>query len=345
MAQPFDATKLETTGEAIPVAERVPTFTSPSRLAGFTVSATGLLAYTTGAAGGQSRLVWKDRQGKVLGNLGEPTATITHVELSPDQKSAAVATQAAGVDIWVYDLVRGIPTKFTFDPKGDSQPVWSPDGRWIYFRSDRKGSPNIFRKASNGSGSDELMFEDPRAALPNGVSPDGKFLLLTRSGEKTSNDLWYLPVGQSPDGGKVEPKVFLQTPFGESNGRFSPDGQWVAYQSIESGQPQVYAAPFPGAVGKRLISTSGGTLARWSKNGKEIFYVSPEGQLMAAEVSVRNGTLEVGQVRKLLDGIVSRGIPYDVSADGQKFLVVDDGTAVAAPPLTLVQNWPGAMRK
>jgi hypothetical protein len=320
MAQPFDAAKLETTGEAMPVAERVPTYSTPSRKAGFTASATGLLTYTTGASVNGSQLVWKDRQGKALGNLGEPTGLIGLVELSPDQKSAVTTTRKDNqLDLWIYDLARGLPTRFTFDSKDDRTAVWTPDGKAIYFESDRKGIFNIYRKAANGSGGEELLFEDSQPKVPGSISPDGKLLLFGRQGEKTLSDLWTLPL-QPPGsaGSKVEPQIYLQTPFNEGSGRFSPDGQWVVYQSNDSGQVQVYAAPFPGPGGKRQISPNGGSFARWRKDGKEIFYFTAEGQLMAAEVAARNGTLEVGQVRELFSGIVTiRGRTYDVSADGK----------------------------
>ncbi len=154
-----------------------------------------------------------------------------------------------------------------------------------------------------------------------------------------------MPLTPGQGGRKPEPQVFLQTPFSELNGSFSPDGKWVAYESNESGQFQVYAAPFPGPGGKRQIPSSGRGFARWKRDGREIFYVTQDGQLMAAEVAVRNGTLEVGRVQKLFDGIVTaRGFAYDVSADGRKFIVVDED-ATAARPLTLLQNWPAALRK
>ena len=345
MAQPFDTGKLTTTGEAVPVAENVPTYTSPSRRAGFSVSATGLLAYATGASGGVSRLVWKDRQGKMLGNLGEPTGQIGNLELSPDQKSAAASIRSTQLDLWLYDIARGIPTRFTFDPKSDAEPVWSPNGKMLYFQSNRKGTFDLYRKASNGTGSEELVYEDALAKNPNSISPDGKTLLFHRPEGKTGNDLWTLPLQETPGSTKIEPRVFVQTPFNEQRARFSPDGQWVAFQSLESGRPEIYAVPYPGPGGKRQISPEGGASPRWRKDGKEIFFATTDGQLMAAEVAARNGTLEVGQVQKLFDGIVtSRGTLYDVSPDGQKFLVVDDGTTAAARPLTLVQNWTALLR-
>ena len=345
MAQPFNPEKLETTGEPVPVAENIPTFTSPSRIAGFTVSPAGLLVYLTGASGGQSRLVWKDRQGKALDNVGEPKPVLVGVEISPDGKRAVTVgrdlTSSNTTDLWIYDLARGIPTRFTFDPKTDRDPVWSPDGATIYFASDRQGYFSLYRKPSN-SAAEELLLQDSahRPEVPSSVSPDGKLLLYTSSASGPSS-LWVLSLT-----GKPEPRVYLQAPpFGIGNGRFSPDGHWVAYQSNESGQNQIYAAPFPGPGGKRQISVAGGRYPRWRRDGKEIFYVSLESELMAAEVDARNGTLEVGRVQKLFDGIVTgRLTTYDAASDGQKFLIVDEA-AQSARPLTLLQNWTATLRK
>ncbi len=345
MAQPFDAVRLETTGEAMPVAEGVPSFTQPLRLGGFAVSPAGLLTFLSGTNGEQAQLPWKDRFGKVLGNLGERIPIIGNVAISPDQKSAAVGFGTVQ-DLWIYDAARGLPTRFTFDPAIDREPVWSPDGKTLYFVSARgKGNFNVYRKASNGTGAEELLLEDAVDKSPTSFSPDGRLLLYSRNDPKTSSDIWILPLTQEAGGAKPEPRVFLQTPFNEARPQFSPDGQWVAYESNESGQREVYAAPFPGPGGKRQISSGGGVKPRWRKDGKEIFYHTEEGQLMAAEVIARNGTLEVGKVQKLFDGIGNiRGYLYDVSADGQRFLVADEGAATARP-LTLLQNWTATLRK
>ncbi len=346
MAQPFDAARLETTGEAMPVAEGIPTFTAPLRIGGFTVSPAGLLTFLSGTTGEQMQLLWKDRSGKVLGNLGERSGTISNIAISPDQKSVAV-NFGLSEDLWIYDATRGLPTRFTFDPANEREPVWSLDGKTLYFGSNQAkgGNYNIYRKASNGTGAEELLLEDAVNKTPASISPDGRLLMYTRSDPKTGNDIWVLPVTPEPGGAKPQPRLFLQTPFSEQRPQFSPDGQWVVYQSYESGQNEVYAAPFPGPGGKRQISSGGGIRPRWRKDGKEIFYHTDDGQLMAAEVLARNGTLEVGKVQKLFDGIITtRGILYDVSADGQRFLVADEG-ATAARPLTLVQNWTATLRK
>jgi len=347
MAQPFDVTRLTTTGEAVPLAESVPTFTNPSRVAGFAVSPSGLLIYATGAGGGQSQLVWKDRQGRPSANLGSPTGLIGSIDLSPDGKRGLVSRAGAGnsEDLWTYDIARGIPTRLTFDPNTERNPAWSSDGNTIFFQSNRNGPYEIFRKASNGTGTEELTLAGGTSSAPTSVSPDGKLLLYSQLNDKTRNDMWVLPLTGTSGGGKPEPKVFLQTPFNEGRGQFSPDGKWVLYQSDESNQSQIYAAPFPGPGGKRQISAKGGSNPRWRRDGKEVFYVTPQGELMAVDVSERNDTLDIGRSEKLFDGIVtSRGTLYDITADGQKFLVADDGTSTSRP-LTLLQNWTATLRK
>ena len=180
--------------------------------------------------------------------------------------------------------------------------------------------------------------------LTAALSPDGKLLLFRRQGEKTRYDVWLLPLEQAESGGKAEPRVFVQTPFNEGIAKFSPDGRWVAYTSDESGQNEVYVAPFPGPGGKRQISSGGGGYPLWRRDGKELFFASRDQQLMAAEVNIGNGTLEVEKVQKLFEGVISGSNSFDVSADGQKFLVVDDSVA-SSSPLTLVQNWPASLRK
>lgn len=282
MAQPFDLNRLETTGEAKPLAEGVPTYTIPSRAAGFTVSVEGLLVHHSGASGGISKLTWKDRAGKTLGNLGEPVGQIGGIELSPDGKRLAFET---GGDIWIYDVTRGIPSRFTFDPAAEGRAIWSPDGTAIYFLSGSLTAPLVLRKKADGAGNEERVLSLDRA-IPLSISPDGKVLLYAKIGERTGVDLYTLPLSVSPSSSTAQPTAFLQTPFTEESARFSPDGKWVAYRSNESGRSEVYIAPFPGPGGKRQVSISGGTAPRWRRDGKEIFYVTGDGQLMAAEVSI-----------------------------------------------------------
>jgi Tol biopolymer transport system component len=345
MAQPFDPGRLETTGEAVPLAGGVPIFVRPSRPAGFTVSAGGLLLYQSGAVGAQTGLVWKDRQGRTLGKVGESTGLVDGMALSPDGRRVAVGilNGSTNHDIWIYDVARGIPTRFTFDPADHEYPVWSPDGSTIYFTSRRGGHADLFRKAANGASAEELVLADSNTKFAASVSPDGKLLLFDSVDPNTGYDLWVLPLSPAQSR-KPEPRTYLRTPFLESRGKFSPDRHWVAYQSNESGQFEVYAAPFPGPGGKRQISSGGGVLARWRRDGKELFYIGPDGQLMAYDVHLGNGTLEVGRVQKLFAITTPAASMYDVSADGQKFLVVDGGIAPSTP-LTLVENWTASLPK
>ncbi len=342
MAQPFDVERLATSGEAVPVAERIPSFGVPSRLAGFTVSSTGFLVYQSVANLVQSTLVWKDRSGKPLGTLGDPVGEVSDIQFSLDRRSlsAAVRDQTGNLDLWIYDVARGLRTRFTFDPAGDANHVWSPDGGTIFFSSSRKSVQDLFRKASNFAGSDEPFYASPIAKFVKSVSPDGKLLLFV-----SASDLWVLPVSATQPGGALQPRPFSQSPFLEDNGQFSPDGTWVAYSSNESGRMEIYAVPFPGPGGKRQISTGGGEDPRWRRDGKEIFYVAG-GQLTAADAAVRGGTLEIGRIQTLFGGIItSRSYLYDVSADGQKFIVVQEGDQSGSQPLTLVQNWTAGLKK
>ena len=345
MAQPFDAKRLTLTGEAAPVAEQVPRWTT-TEYGLFSASETGLLAYQAGAEFDNLRLTWMDRSGKRLSTAGDP-GNLGWMELSPDQKSAAVqVTERNNTDIWIYDLARGLRTRFSFDPAAEREAVWSPDGRIVLFNSDRKGRFDLYRKASDGTGAEELLYSDGLDKYPNSWSPDGKFLLYSAIDPKTGYGIWVLPLGAG-----AKPYPWLQTRFFERNAQFSPDGRWVAYHSNESGRDEIYVIPFrPGGGapgGKRQVSTAGGTLPRWRRDGKELFYIGLDQKLMAAEVGAKGGTFENGPVSALFGPLISgRGFLYDVAADGQRFLaVVPPEQGTNAEPLTVVQNWTAGLKK
>ena len=343
MAQPFDTGRLETTGDAVSVADGIPTFTTGSRIPGFAVSPAGLLLYQSGGAGTKSLLVWKDRQGKELGALPE-ARIVSHMALSPDGTRLAVSQWELGTpasDLWIYALDRGIPTGFTSSPENDVDPVWSPDGTMLYFSSNPNGGPyKIFRKPSNGTGKVEPVLEDSESVFPSGVSPDGKLLLYQRSGR-----VWLLPLTGAPGDPQAKPyelpEIRASRPV-----QFSPDGRWLVYESNDG----VYASRFPGPGSRIQISHRGGSTPRWAKDGKEIFFADADRTLMAVDVAVRNGTLQAGEPRALFAGIVTSstgagaGITYEVSRDSQRILVFDDGAAGTAQPLTLVQHWTALLR-
>ena len=343
MAQPFDAKRLAPAGEAAPLAEHVQHV--PTAAFGlFSASQTGLLAYLAGAESSMRQLTWFDRNGERLTVAGDP-ADLGEMHLSPDQKNVAVAaTERRNTDIWVCDVVSGRRTRFSFDPAVEREAVWSPDGRTIVFSSNRKGRYDLYRKPSDGSGAEEMLYSDGLDKDPTSWSPDGKFLLYSATGDpKTGIDIWVLPLAAG------KPYPLVQTPFSESNAQFSPDGRWVAYQSDESGRNEIYVIPFssergaPG--GKRQISTTGGVQVRWQRDGKELFYLGQK--LMAAEVGAKGGAFEGGQVSTLFGGLIGGGgYFYDVAADGHRFLVeVPVEQSTNAEPLTVVQNWTAGLKK
>jgi len=178
MAQPFDLDRLETTGEAMPIAEGVATFSPPQRFAGFTASSTGLLAHITGS-GESYQLLWKDRQGNVLGNLGEQLPLTGSFNFSPDRKSVAaqlVTASTSSTDLWILDTARSLRTKLTFGIRA-REPVWSPDGKTVYFAADSGNGIHLYRKSANGAGREELFLEDGDIQTATSVSPDGRLLM------------------------------------------------------------------------------------------------------------------------------------------------------------------------
>ncbi|MGH2567608.1 MAG: hypothetical protein ACRDGA_04665, partial [Bacteroidota bacterium] len=349
MAQPFDADRLELTGDAFPVAEQVqfdPGFTK----AVFSVSENGILAYQVGAASGGRQLVWFDRTGKKLGTVGTPRE-YNSPRLSPDGKRLVVDLfdpQSRNIDVWLCEIARDVWTRFTFDPAVDRDPLWSPDGGRIVFGSNRTGRYHLYQRASSGAGSEEILLESNDDKRATSWSLDNKFLAYTTLGNpKTLADMWVLPLNVQKAESDRKQILFLQTEFVETLGAFSPDGKWIAYQSNESGKSQVYVRPFPGPGGKYQISTTGGTRAKWRKDGKELFYLSDDNKLMAAEVKPAGTTFEVVQVRPLFttSPFLGGGV-YDVTADGQRFLVNTTGAGEElSSPITLVVNWDAEAKK
>ena len=342
MAQPFDPRRLALTGEAFPIAEQIQTQGNPP--AGvFSASENGVLAYQTGSSLEGFKLTWFDRSGKQIGNLGDP-AIYGDLELSPDGKRASVSISESGKgrNIWIYDVARGLRTRYTFDAANDAPSIWSPDGSRIVFSSNRKGHFDLYQNVSDGSGTEAPLLEDNLDKLPESWSPDGRFILFMTNGGSTGTALFVLPLT-----GDRKPVPFLKTQFNELYGQFSPDGRWVVYRSNESGMYEIYVAPFPGPGGKRQISTAGGTFPRWRRDGTEIFYVAPDNKLMVAAVNGKGSSFEVGTVKPLFDSRVFNGLryPYDVTADGQRFLLNTVPGQASSAPITVVVNWTAGLKK
>jgi Tol biopolymer transport system component len=336
VAVPFDAEKGETTGEPITVADPV-SFDAQFRFGGFSVSAAGRVAYRPG--GSQRRqLTWYRRDGKPVGVAGEPDdANAQYPELSPDGRRVAVTRAVQGnFDVWLIDLVRGGTTRFTFDAAADNAPLWSPDGTRIVFRSNRTGFNLLYLKPASGAGSEQLLGGSPVPGNPMSWSSDGQLLLFHKEG---TDDLWTQPLT-----GDGKPSPWLNTPFAENIGQFSPDGRWVAYQSNESGSFEIYVQPFPAASAKWQISTQGGTMPRWRADGKELFFIAPDAKLMAAAVTASDQTFEAAPPVALFQTRIVGGPAqivkhqYAVSRDG-RFLINEPAEASAATPITLILNW------
>jgi len=346
MAQPFDAKHLKLIGDAFPVAEQVQ-YTGGLNYGVFSVSENGILAYQAGGGEDRAQLLWFDANGKQIGSIISP-GFHGAVRLSPDGQRLAefvADTQGANIDIWVHELARGVRTRFTFDPSLDWYPVWSPDGSRIAFASNRKGQFNLYLKDSAGAGTEELLFESEAEKRPTDWSPDGRFIVFGLSDPKGSTrwDIWVLPLF-----GDRKPFPFLQTQFDEGGAVFSPDGRWLAYQSNESGRGEVYVAPFPGPGGKWQISNGGGRLPTWRHDGKGLFYLSTDNKLMAAEVTPKGSSVQVGVPRMLFQTNPTAGPTfarlYDVSPDGKRFLVSTTAEGASAP-FTLVVNWTAVVKK
>jgi eukaryotic-like serine/threonine-protein kinase len=356
VVQTFDNKRMEVTGEPVALDEQ-PSVVNAS------TSDTGVLVYRTGIRVGsdpeaiiQGQLTWFDRQGKILGGLGDP-GLYRSLAISPDGKRVAferVDPQTGSRNIWLYEFARGVTTRFTFDPIWDSDPVWSPDGSHIAFDALRGRPTDLYVKASNLSGQDELLFKSNDYKFPTSWSPDGRFLLYESGTTESASRVWVLPLKEGP--GDRKPIALVTDNFAESSGRFSPDGRWVAYQSNESGRNEIYVQPFdissaagaPPAVGtptgKWQVSKGGGISPLWRGDGKELFYLSPDGMAMAVEVS-GSGGFQAG-VPKALFKVPSGVVYWDVTSDGKRFLMPAPSAAASdATPFTVVLNWQAELKK
>jgi serine/threonine-protein kinase len=349
----FDPVTLKILSDPVPVVEQVMTLANGA--AEFSVSRQGALVYVPG--GGARSLVWVTRQGREEPITAPPRAYM-YPRLSPDGTRVAVDISDQEQDIWIWDLARQTLTRLTDAPAVDSQPVWTPDGRRIIFASQRAGILNLFWQAADNTGSVERLTTSPNAQGPNAIAPDGTRLLVRYSGLTTGNDLGVLRL-EGPSGrpgatpatplaaGSRQVEPLLQTTFGEQNGEISPDGHWLAYASNESGQSQISVRPFPNVDGGHWqISPSGGSRPVWARSGQELFYLDGTNALMAVSVQTAP-TFSAGTPTKLFAWQTPApgawGRTYDVSPDGQRFLMIKE-TASGDQPSTLpsiivVLNW------
>ena len=303
----------------------------------------GAVVYS--ASGTVSQFTWMDRAGRLLGTMGD-AGEYESFRLSPDgRRLAAIRDISAGRQFWMLDA-RGVGSLF---PTGyrSIYPVWSPDGKTVVYRSGAEA--NLFRKDSSGSGSEERLTQSPDLQNPSDWSRDGRWLLYSDIAPDSGQDLWVLPMtpeGRLAPGGA--PKPYLRTKDNEARGRFSPESppRWVAYQSDETGQNEIYVQSFPEPRGPVRISIGGGQYAEWGADSRELFYVSPENKLMAVTLKLGADSLEPSAPRELfaLPAMEIGFSPYEVAPDGQRFLVRATARQAGAP-LTVIVNWPTLLRK
>jgi eukaryotic-like serine/threonine-protein kinase len=341
MAQRFDPAARQLIGDPFPLSDHVAY--EGSRYGSFAVSETGLLVYARGIARPITRLTWFDRTGHVTGTVGEPAAYFT-LALAPDERRIAVSLPSSTGEnraIWIIDSVRGGMSRVTFDSVDDTSPVWSPDGSRLAYHSVRTAGSSLRQKALNGAATDEPLLTGVQL-LPTAWSADGRFIAYVQNNPR-SPDIWILPLSADR-----KPFAFVQTAFTERNPEFSPDGRWLAYQSTESGQAQVYVQPFPPTgSGKHLVSINGGILPTWRGDGQELFFLSPDSKMMAVTVKT-TADFEAGVPQALFPvemPVATTSRQFAVSRDGNRFLVNARSAASIAEPLTVVVNWIGAIQK
>jgi Tol biopolymer transport system component len=356
IAQRLDADKASLMGE--PVTLTAAAAATDSGSSGVSVASGGLIAYR--ASSGRTRqLQWFNHKGELLGTVGDEDPTISNPRISPDgQRIAVDRTVNGNADIWLLDGARSI--RFTFDPQVDQRSLWSADGREIMFYSLRMGTMDLYHKPSDGSGAESRLYDTvpdtDRVRVPTSVSRDGRYLLYMSAGDRKGLEMKVLSLKSD----RV-PKGWLRTQFNESWGVFSPDGRWVAYVSDESGPTQVYVrrfvpadanSPTAGQAGSRWqVSASGGSYPVWRPDGKELYFLSPGGDMMAASITASAASITSGAPAKLFATHIfgagresAQGRQYDVAPDG-RFLINSELVAGTAPPITLIQNWKPEARK
>jgi serine/threonine protein kinase len=348
LAQPFDASRLELSGQPSTIAEHVGR--ASTGYSSFSVAQAGVLAYA-GPILHPGRLTWFDRDGKLAGSLAAE-GDYMDFRLSPDERELAAAlvdSKAGNSEIWISDIARGSTSRFTFGGTLNSSVAWSPDGAHIVFRTVLKGVAELYEKSASGGGQEEpvLSLEMQRAMLleannsvPTDWSPDGRRILFSTLYPNTQ--LWMLPLDS---GGK--PFRYIDSSADQMHGNFSPDGRLVAYSSNESGRFEVHIQTFPLSDRKWQVSISGGYEPRWRGDGRELYYLSEDRKLMAVSVGPGPsfGVPEMLFQTGVLPGVTSQRMSYVPSRDGKRFLVNTQTGDPPPNPITVVLNWTTGLKK
>jgi len=346
VAQPFDPQAGKLSGASVPLVGNI-RYDSGVWRSIFATAQNGLMVYQASSAATMgTRLVWLDRTGKEVSAVTERENLNIDVRLSPDRKLVAFVAGNPVAGIWTLDLERKTRTRVTFDLQSDAQPSWSPDGKtlvFVYNTPQGGGNLEIRSKAADGSGPETTLVSVAHAYHYPSWSPDGKYLTYLWGVAEKMVSLWIVPVA-----GDAKPVAILQPPSAQSNlysYRISPDGHWVAYVSDESGSNELYVTTFPEAKGKWRVSTNGASYPVWSGSGRELFYHDLNDVFFVCSVTLKGSEIAVGAPQRLFHAATPGiGLPYDVSADGQRLLVnlvEEEGSA----PLNIVSNWPAQLEK
>jgi len=341
LAQRFDPKGFTLSGEPTTILTDIQ-YLPQVKKALFAVSDSGVLVAQTGSGVALSQPVWFNRKGNELGALGKPEV-YGNVFLAPNGTSVALDKTEMAIqniiDIWTYELEGARAKRLTFGPGLNVVPVWSPDASQFVFTSNRQINQDLYMKNSDGTQEERLVVHDDRTLIANDWSRDGKYILYTRG-----TDLWFLTFPG------LKSNAFLKAVSDIRNGQFSPDGKWVAYASNETGRWEIYVTSFPDARGKWQISTGGGEQPRWRGDGKELFYVSSDEKMMAAPVA-SGVKFDPGTPMVLFQATPRQPVTnadqfaYDVSRDGQRFLINTPVKQTETAPMSIILNWTAKLNK
>ncbi|HVG56203.1 MAG TPA: hypothetical protein VM846_17315, partial [Vicinamibacterales bacterium] len=333
----FDESTLQVQGTPVPMIEGI-------RVEGggavqYSVGADGTLMYIPGANSAASHLVWVDRAGRQT-PLPVTPRTFYSVRLDPASEMAALDLRDStdGADIWMLPLARQTPTRVTIDPGEDSLPTWMADGR-LGFTSNRDGAVSLFAQSPDGTGKVAKLIDDTKVTVDQpAASPEGKFIVA-----RSNEDIVIVSLAD-----KTLRKL-IESPFRERNPEISRDGRWIAYQSDESGAPEIYVRPFPNvdAPGKWLVSEGGGSRPVWARNGKELFYLGPDSVLMSVAFDATNGAFRAAAPTRLGTMPMTPGAhrAFDVAKDDERFLTIKGETNSERAEITVVQHWTEELKK